>query len=510
MAGTIGQSIRPGAESPLSSPDARPHPPVLLRRLLTEIDVLAVSNDADIEVTSIEYDSRRVQPGAAFFCLPGQVTDGHQFAAQAVEKGAVVVVCERAVELGDDHQVVQVRVAPGTARPSMAQAAAAFYGHPCRQLLMAGVTGTNGKTTVSHLIAAVLRANNIETKLIGTLSGPRTTPEAPELEAMLAAERDLGVADGTTHAVAMEVSSHALAQARVDGLRFDVAVFTNLSHDHLDFHPNMEAYFEAKASLFTPERAAQGVVFVDDPAGARLAAMSRIAIRPVSSADAAAVDLGLGWSRFVWRGRPVELGLTGRFNVDNALLAAEASLLLGIEIDDVAAGLSESPPVAGRLEPVVIAGDGIPFSVMVDFAHTPAALEAVLVELRRLIRPEGRVLVVFGCGGNRDQAKRPLMGEVAARLADVAFVTSDNPRDEDPLRIIDEIRSGIDATQGHRAIVEIEPDRASAISAAIALARADDVVLLAGKGHETTQEIRGVALPFDDRSIAEEVLGCSR
>jgi UDP-N-acetylmuramoyl-L-alanyl-D-glutamate--2,6-diaminopimelate ligase len=480
-------------------------------RLLDEIDVLHVSGDpASVEITSIEHDSRRVEPGGLFCCLPGHLSDGHDHAAEAVERGAVALVCEHAVQVPAESSVIQVRVAPGTARPSMALLASAFFEHPSRQLLMAGVTGTNGKTTVSHLLGVVLEKAGIPTMVIGTLTGTRTTPEATELQRLLADERDRGIEDESTHAVSMEVSSHALAQSRVEGITFDVAIFTNLSHDHLDFHKTMDSYWEAKASLFTPDRAAQGIVFADDPAGERLLAEARIPMRAVRSFDAVGVDLALGWSRFIWHGRPVEIALSGRFNVDNALLAAEAALTLGVDPDDVAFGLTQAPAVPGRLEPIVTEGEESPFSVLVDYAHTPAGLEVVLTELRNLSKPGARVVVVFGCGGDRDQAKRPLMGRVAARLADLAIVTSDNPRNEDPLRIIDEVRSGIDAATERRAEVVIEPDRRRAITLAIERAQPGDVVLLAGKGHETTQEQQGETVDFDDRLVAEEVLSCLR
>ncbi len=475
-----------------------------MRRLLDEIDVLHVSGNAEREVLAIEHDSRRVAPGTLFCCLVGEHVDGHDYAAQAVERGAVGVVCERPVELPAAADAAVVRVPPGTARPSMAKLAAAFFSHPSRHLLTAGVTGTNGKTTVAHLLAAVLEHAGIPTLVIGTLTGPRTTPEATELQRLLAAERDRGVQDRTTHAVSMEVSSHALAQHRVDGMVFDVAMFTNLGHEHLDFHKTMDAYFEAKASLFTPERAAHGVVFADDPAGRRLLERARVPMRAVRRADAVAVDLRLGQSRFVWRGRPVALALTGQFNVDNALVAAEAAVVLGVDPDDVAAGLGEAAPVPGRLEPV--RAPGAP-TVLVDYAHTPDGLRAVLAEVSRLRPPGARTVVVFGCGGNRDRGKRPLMGQVAASLAEVVVVTSDNPRDEDPLAIIEEIRTGIPAAS--RAEVVVEPDRVRAIELAVGQARPDDVVLIAGRGHETHQERQGELVPLDDRAVARSVLGCS-
>jgi UDP-N-acetylmuramoyl-L-alanyl-D-glutamate--2,6-diaminopimelate ligase len=479
-------------------------------RLLDEIDVLHVSGDPDVEIASVKHDSRRVEQGALFCCLPGIHDDGHRHVAEAVERGAVGLVCERAVEVPPDSSVVRVRVAPGASRPAMGRLAAAFFGYPSRQLLTAGVTGTNGKTTVAHLLGAVLNNAGIPTMVIGTLTGTRTTPESTELQALLAEERDRGIDDKSTHAVVMEVSSHALAQSRVEGITFDVGVFTNLSHDHLDFHKTMEAYWEAKASLFTPERAAQGIVFADDPAGERLLAEARIPLRAVRRFDVAGIGLGLGWSRFIWHGRPVEIALSGRFNVDNALLAAEAALTLGVDADEVAFGLTQAPPVPGRMEPVVIEGEEHAFSVLVDYAHTPAGLEVVLNELAQLKRPGSRTVLVFGCGGNRDQAKRPLMGRVAVGLADLAIVTSDNPRDEDPLRIIEQVRSGIDSATDRRAEVVFEPDRRRAIAIAIERAESGDVVLIAGKGHETTQELHGHASAFDDRIVAKEVLSCLR
>jgi UDP-N-acetylmuramoyl-L-alanyl-D-glutamate--2,6-diaminopimelate ligase len=496
-----------GARCPGST--RRPPQPVNIRSLLDEVDVLYVSGEQDREVTSVEHDHRRVGPGSLFCCLPGERVDGHDFAAQAAERGAVGVVCERAVDLGSGADVVQIRVPPGRARPSMALLAAAFFGHPSRQLVTAAVTGTNGKTTVSHLLGSVLERAGIPTLVIGTLTGQRTTPEADELQAQLAAERDRGLEDHRTHAVSMEVSSHALAQHRVDGITFDLAMFTNLSHDHLDFHKTMEAYFETKATLFTPEHAAQGIVFADDPAGERLLERARIPLRAVRRKDAVRTELGLGWSRFIWRGRPVEIALTGRFNVDNALVVAEAAVDLGVEPDDVAIGLAEAPPVPGRMELVTAEGSSEGPTVLVDYAHTPAGLEGVLGAIAELKAPGGRVVLVFGCGGNKDRAKRPLMGRLAVALADLVVVTSDNPRDEDPLVIIEQIKTGIDTASRRRAEVVVEPDRRQAIALALARAGPGDVVLIAGRGHETHQERADERVPFDDRAVAREVLACS-
>ncbi|MGH9082825.1 MAG: Mur ligase family protein, partial [Acidimicrobiales bacterium] len=404
---------------------------------------------AGVEVGGIEHDSRRVGPGDLFCCLPGRTSDGHDHAGDAVGRGAVGLVCERPVG-ALPRPVVQVRVA--RTRPAMARLAAALFGEPSSSLEMIGVTGTNGKTTVTHLLGAVFARAGNPVAVLGTLSGARTTPESPALQRTLAGVRDRHPAEPRP-VVAMEVSSHALVQSRVDAIRFDVAVFTNLSHDHLDFHGSMEEYFAAKASLFTPERAARAVVWADDPWGRRLLgllAARNVAAVPVGAALASGVHLAPGRSTFTWRDQPVTLALTGAVNVRNALLAAETARALGMAPADVAAGLGSAPPVRGRLEVVAAPGPGGPsFAVLVDYAHTPAGIEVVLEEARRLVAPAGgptapaggRVAVVFGCGGDRDRSKRPLMGAAAALGADLAVVTSDNPRHENPAAIIDEVLS---------------------------------------------------------------------
>jgi UDP-N-acetylmuramoyl-L-alanyl-D-glutamate--2,6-diaminopimelate ligase len=405
-------------------------------------------------------------------------------------------------------------------RPVMAHLAAAFYGFPARELLMIGVTGTNGKTTVTQLLGDLLSAVGRPTNVMGTLSGARTTPEATEVERVLAGVRDRQRSDGLRHAVAMEVSSHALVQSRVDGIHFDVAVFTNLSHDHLDYHQTMEEYFEAKARLFTSNHALRGVVSGDDPWGRLLLDRARIPMVAVHHADAGDVVLRPGHTEFTWRGHRVTTPLTGGVNVDNALLAAETALALDSELGhaEVAAAMAHLRPVPGRLEviaaappPEVAAGDGgelarPPFTVIVDYAHTPAGLEVVLAEARQLRPgPSGRVVSVFGCGGNRDRAKRPVMGAVAAQGSDVAFLTSDNPRDEDPAAIIEEVLTGVPGGRDNPHIV-VEEDRRVAIRRALDAAAAGDVVVIAGKGHETYQEISGRRLPFDDAVEAREAL----
>ncbi|MGH8989534.1 MAG: UDP-N-acetylmuramoyl-L-alanyl-D-glutamate--2,6-diaminopimelate ligase [Acidimicrobiales bacterium] len=471
--------------------------------LLGEIDVLERSGDPGaIEVTGVEHDSRSVAPGDLFCCIVGRETDGHDHAPEAVERGAVALVTER--ELAQlPREVAQVRVEPGQGRAAMARLAAAFHGHPAASLLMAGVTGTNGKTTVTHLLGAVLQHAGHPTTVVGTLTGVRTTPESTDLQRMLAAARDARPG-APRPAVAMEVSSHALVQSRVDGVRFDVAVFTNLSHDHLDFHGTMESYFEAKASLFEPDRAKAAVLDADDPWGRRILEHLRIPAVGVTREGVSDVQLGWGTSAFTWRRQRVALPLTGRVNVANAQLAAEAALFLGVPPAVVAEGLSTAGPVPGRME-VVDAGTA-GFSVIVDYAHTPGALEAVLAEVRRMAAERaGRSIVVFGCGGDRDASKRQAMGAVAARSADVVVVTSDNPRHEDPAAIIEEVLRGA-AGADPQVRPRVEPERRRAIEEAITLARAGDVVLVAGKGHETVQEVGDRRLPFDDRTVASQVL----
>jgi UDP-N-acetylmuramoyl-L-alanyl-D-glutamate--2,6-diaminopimelate ligase len=480
---------------------------VQMNLLLDEVDVLEVSGDpASVDVRTVEHDSRRVTPGALFCCLPGRHSDGHDHAAEAVARGAVGLVCEHLVDAPFARSVVQARVGEGCARPAMARLAAAFFDFPSRALVMAGVTGTNGKTTVTHLLAAVLAEAGLGAHVIGTLGGARTTPEATELQPILAQLRDVKRATGVPQGVAMEVSSHALAQFRVDGIHFDVAVFTNLSHDHLDFHRDMEEYFAAKASLFSPEHAVAGVVSADDEWGRRLLDAGRIPLHAVGRADASHVALSIGSSRFVWRDEPVEVALSGAFNVENALLAAEAAVVLGIEPAVVAAGLAKAPPVPGRFE--VVSGTGGPV-VVVDYAHTPASLTRVLAEARSLAPAGGRVTVVFGCGGDRDRAKRPAMGAAAVEGAGRVVLTTDNPRGEDPERIVAEVLSGVAPAALTSGRLVVEADRRRAIELAISGAGPGDVVLICGKGHETTQQIGSAALAFADRLVAQEVLGCS-
>jgi UDP-N-acetylmuramoyl-L-alanyl-D-glutamate--2,6-diaminopimelate ligase len=400
-------------------------------------------------------------------------------------------------------------------RRAMGPIAAAFWGDPSHELVVVGVTGTSGKTTVTHLLCPVLESAGLAPcAIIGTLSGARTTPEATDLQATLAAQRVRGSSGAGGRgfgagrgAVAMEVSSHGLALHRVDGTRFAVAVFTNLSQDHLDFHHTMDDYFAAKAALFTPGFTDRAVVCSDDPWGRELLARLRVEGSGVTASayslsDAEELTLSPAGASFGWRGAPVELALAGRFNVANAIAAGAAAEALGIEPGVVARGLSAATPVPGRFEAI---DGGQPFTVLVDYAHKPDALDQALRAARELVAVSGgRLLVVFGCGGDRDVAKRPLMGEVATRLADDVVLTSDNPRSEDPLAIIDDIRAGIPPGAG--ATVAVDPDRGRAIERAVAEARPGDVVVIAGKGHETTQTIGDTVRPFDDREVARAAL----
>ncbi len=459
-----------------------------LERLVGGIDVLRTQGDLGATVvTDVTHDARDVGPGALFCCLVGRRSDGHDHAPGAVEAGAAALLCERTLPLDVPQVVVR------DARAAMAVVAAELYGRPSERLTVAGVTGTNGKTTVTHLLGAVFEAAGRSAAVLGTLSGRLTTPDAPALQAELAR-----LLAGGTDAVAMEVSSHALAQHRVDAMRFSVVAFTNLSQDHLNDHGTMEAYFAAKASLFDPARAAVGVVNADDPWGRRLLASTPLAVRPFALADAVGLRQDRDGSTFGWDGQPVRLRLGGTFNVLNALAAAAMARELGIGADAVAAGIEAVAAVPGRFERV---DEGGPFAVVVDYAHTPAGLEHVLPAARQLTVGNGRVIVVFGAGGDRDRAKRPLMGEAATRLADVAVLTSDNPRSEDPAAIIDEVRAGASDA------VVVEPDRRAAIALALDEARPGDVVVIAGKGHETTQTLAGGrTVPFDDRAVARDEL----
>ena len=438
---------------------------------------------ASIEVARVSHDSRSVQSGDLFCCVPGASHDGHDFASEAVRCGASVLVCERPLGLTTPTVIVP------SVREAMPLLAAAIHGWPSRHLSLVGVTGTNGKTSVVHLLSWILARSGMSTEVHGTLSGGRTTPEATDLQSMFGR----WVSDGV-EAAAIEVSSHALAQHRADGTHFALVGFTNLSRDHLDFHTSMSDYETAKARLFDGSFSTSALVMVDTPAGRRMAVRASEAGMDVTEVEVATAggvirSDGVG---FEWRGHPVEVSTPGRFTIANALLAAEMAAALGLGESDVVDGLSSAPPVPGRFEPVPLEGGPM---VVVDYAHTPDALSAALATARQIVA--GRLLVVLGCGGGRDRGKRPEMGRIALAGSDMVVVTSDNPRDEPPEGVIADILSGMDSAPSL-----VEPDRRLAIAAALRLAGPDDLVLIAGKGHEDTQESEGRFEPFDDRVTA--------
>ncbi len=495
-----------------------------------------LGTDGATEITGLAYDSRAVEGGELFFCVSGFQSDGHDFAPQALANGAAALVVERRLGLGIPEVLVD------SARAAMAPLAARFYGDPTAELRVVGITGTNGKTTTAYLLQALLEASGEQCGLLGTVKSlvggqeravTRTTPEAIDLQADFRA-----MLDGGDRACAIEVSSHALELGRTDATHFAAAVFTNLTQDHLDFHDTMEDYFQAKRLLFAPNAPGVSIVNVGDPYGRRLAqelpGVKAFAVE--SPADYSATELscdfaGCSFTLHAPRGaeRAVRLPMPGRFNVANALGALAAAHELGAELDTLVAALERGVHVPGRFEPV---DEGQDFAVLVDYAHTPDSLENVLDAARELIAARngagGRVVCVFGAGGDRDRGKRPLMGEIAARLADVTIVTSDNPRSEEPEQIIAEIMAGVarvvgttpvapvaeaangpserDAAAGPPPVRSIA-DRAVAIDEAIAQSQPGDVLVIAGKGHEQGQEFAGGRkLPFDDATVARKAL----
>jgi UDP-N-acetylmuramoyl-L-alanyl-D-glutamate--2,6-diaminopimelate ligase len=452
------------------------------------VDVLASVGTASGPVTSVTRDSRDVVDGSVYCCIPGSQYDGHDFAEEAASSGARLLVVERRLAVTAPQVVVD------DCRDAMGHLAAALHDHPSRSMQLVGVTGTNGKTTTTQLLASILQESGRAAGVIGTLTGSHTTPESPELQRRLAAFRDEGCS-----AVAMEVSSHALALDRVSGCRFAVGVFTNLGRDHLDFHGTVERYFSAKAALFDPQLTERGVVNLDDVHGRLIADSAQIPIVGFSAADVSDVVVTPVSHSYTWKGERIHVALGAHFNVSNSLAAATAALELGLSIEEIARGLAMARPVPGRFESV---DAGQPFSVIVDYAHTPDGLETVLNSARQAAGG-GRVIVVFGCGGDRDRSKRPEMGRVASQGADAVMLTSDNPRSEDPLGILASIASGVPDDYRH-VVMGTDVDRRRAISAALSSARTGDVVVIAGKGHETTQTIGDEIRPFDDRVVARE------
>ena len=473
----------------------------------------------DLSVTGVTLDSRRVVPGDLYAALPGQQFHGASFVEQAVQMGASAILTDPA-----GAGIVERALAPllivEDPRAVLGQISAWVYGYPARAMSVIGITGTDGKTTTATLLEAGLRGAGHKTGLIGTvvtriddleLPAIRTTPEAPDLHALLAVMRERGVT-----AVAMEVSSHALALGRVDAVEFEVSVFTNLGHDHLDFHHDLSSYFDAKASLFTAERSRHALICIDDAWGIRLRDLTQIpaatysvsepGTRAWQRADWQAGELqphGVGW-RFQLRGPHVELSmqtaLPGVFNVRNAVAATAAAAAIGCDVPAVAAAIGQTRGVPGRMEPIE---EGQQYVVLVDYAHTPDAVERALGVGRELaVRNGGQLLTLLGCGGDRDRGKRPLMGESAARLADVVVVTDDNPRSEDPARIRREILAGVaQVPEDLRAQVIELPGREEALRALVQMARPADVAMALGKGHEQGQEIDGVIYPLDDRAV---------
>ena len=478
-----------------------------LSELAARLGAVAVD---DVELHGITHDSRAVRPADLYAALPGTHVHGARFAADAVGRGAVAALTDPA-GVPDCAAAGLPTLVVDEPRHVLGAAAAFVYGEPTRSLQMLGVTGTNGKTTTSYYVEAGLRAAEHRTGLVGTvetrianetIASVRTTPEATDLQSLFALMVERGV-----DAVAMEVSSHALALHRVDGIRFAVAAFTNLSAEHLDFHRDLEDYFTAKARLFTPGLSAQAVVNLDDPFGERLTSSVAIPVTSYSLAGdpradwrAADVQVARTGSRFTAHGPSeqlveVETLLPGRFNTINALAALVTLSVAGVDSQIAARGIAALEGVPGRLERV---DAGQPFLALVDYAHTPRAVEALLTDLRPLTR--GRLIVVLGCGGDRDRLKRPLMGAAAVRGADVAVFTSDNPRSEDSLAILAEMERGVDDVPvEQRSELLVEPDRAAAITLAVRLARPADTVVVAGKGHEQGQEFADRTVPFDDR-----------
>lgn len=487
-----------------------------LRELIDGLPHSLLQGDLGQEIAAIEYDSRQAGPKSLFVCIRGTHHDGHHFIREAARRGATAFLVERDVRAAVEEPFSGTILQVGESRRALSHVAARFYDFASRNLCLTGITGTNGKTTVSYLAEAVQRSGGHRVGVIGTVEyrcggisreAERTTPEASDLQALLRWMIEQGA-----DAVVMEVSSHSLALHRVDGCAFDVAVFTNLTQDHLDFHGTMENYFQAKAQLFTmlTEKGGTAVLNLDDPAGKHLREMTHgpvVTYGLTAEADvttaAPTYDLrGIRTPiRTPWGKGELRSPLIGRHNLYNLLAGVGIGGVLGIPIDRILEGLATVDHIPGRLEPVE---HGQPFKVVVDYAHTSDALEWVLRALRELCG--GRLIVVFGCGGDRDRTKRPLMGAVAAQLADLVFLTSDNPRSESPEAIVDDIEVGVRGVPGGAERTRRHVDRRVAIEAALQEGRHGDIILIAGKGHERTQTIGETVLPFDDREVARGVL----
>jgi UDP-N-acetylmuramoyl-L-alanyl-D-glutamate--2,6-diaminopimelate ligase len=487
---------------------------MLLSALLAEPELagarLAGGGATDVELLGVTHDSRVVSTGSLFACLRGTAFDGHDHAGQAVRAGAVALLVDHELEgaalTGADPTGITVpQLVVDDTRVALGAISSIVYGRPSRALHAVGITGTNGKTTTAQLMASIFETNGWATGVVGTLHGTRTTPEAPELQRLLAEFRDGGAA-----ATVMEVSSHALALHRVDGTEFDAVVFTNLGRDHLDLHGSTEEYFRAKAQLFDRRFAPLAIVNTDDTYGRLLAdviagrndAHDRMRLVEVGLDDVTDVSVSSDAHSYRWRDMTVTVPIGGRFNVMNSLMALVTAVELGIDPVIAVTGLAHVAPIPGRFESVT-SSPSPGFSVIVDYAHTPDGLAEVLASARAVADPGSAVVVVFGAGGERDRDKRPEMGAIVSRLADRAVVTSDNPRTEDPMDIIGDILGGMNETEID---VIVEADRRAAIAAAIVGAAPGDVIVIAGKGHERTQDIGGASIDFDDRAVARQLL----
>jgi UDP-N-acetylmuramoyl-L-alanyl-D-glutamate--2,6-diaminopimelate ligase len=477
-----------------------------LEALIRALAPSEVTGARPVAIGDLAYDTRKVSEGALFFCVPGERVDGHDLAWEAIERGAAALVVERQLDVGVPQLVVE------NVRAAMAVAADTFFGEPTKELEIGGVTGTNGKTTTVFLLHSMLGVAGRKPGLVGTVRwivggetrpAPFTTPEAIELQRLFREMVDAG-----DRSAAVEASSHGAAFRRLDRVRFDVLVFTNLTQDHLDLHGTLEEYFRAKRRLFVGPQPPPAAVNVGDEWGKRLAAelaethrapLVTFGLGEEAELRPEGLELGASGSRFRAGGIEIETPLRGIFNVENVLGAVAAGVLLDLDEESIKDGVARVHEIPGRFEAI---DAGQPFAIVVDYAHTPDSLATVLRAARGL--GDGRVIVVFGAGGDRDRGKRPLMGKIAAEHADIAIVTSDNPRSEDPLAIIR------DVLQGSGIDVEIDPDRRSAIRRAVALAEAGDVVVIAGKGHEQGQEISGNVHPFDDRAVVREALAALR
>lgn len=485
-----------------------------IQRLLDGVDVVKIVGAADAEIASVTYDSRRVGPGAIFFALRGEKTNGAKFVGEALQQGAIALASEDPRPDGIPSHVIWIELSPGSGRRGLARASANFYRHPADGLQLIGVTGTNGKTTTTFLVDSILREAGFRAGLIGTIehrtpkgsrAAANTTPESADLQQMFAEIRG----SGGTHVV-LEASSHALAMERLWGCHFGVAIFTNLTRDHMDYHQTFEEYFAAKKILFEGTGAGApgiGVINVDDPYAAQLTGLARrtltYGLKGAPEVTARKFALSFDGLEFVANtpigNIEVRSALVGRFNVYNILAAIGAGIGLNVAKSQIQDGIAKLQSVPGRFQRI---DEGQPFLVIVDYAHTDDALRNLITTAREL-GPSSRIITVFGAGGERDRTKRPLMGEAAGSLSDLVVLTSDNPRGEDPLRIINDVVVGL---QKSNAKYRIEPDREQAIANALEEARPGDIVLLAGKGHETYQVLRDGTVEFDDREKARGIL----